>query len=251
MKTYNERRKIKLTYFALMLGLLITTPPVFGDLTKQIDTFSISLKALKLKLVDLAGKIQTVKEKLTVPTKSKDEIFKDLYQACLRENLEALKQMAHLITPEIVNTKDGNSTPLETMVSMKAKNLDNRIAMINILIDKGAPVDTKDKSNRTLLHLIVSSKTNNLITNLAIIELLIKKGANVNAKENIQQDTPLHLACEEPNNEEIIKVLLAHKANPLIKNALNKTPIDIAKASGNPEYIALLISDEEIEKALN
>ncbi|MFH1831845.1 MAG: ankyrin repeat domain-containing protein, partial [bacterium] len=47
------------------------------------------------------------------------------------------------------------------------------------------------------------------------------------------------------------KVLLAHKANPLIKNALNKTPIDIAKASGNPEYIALLISDEEIEKALN
>ncbi|MFH1831844.1 MAG: ankyrin repeat domain-containing protein, partial [bacterium] len=205
------KKKIILgTCLTLMLGLLIKTPLVFGDLNKQIDTFSTSLKTLKLKLVALATTINDVKNKLSKPTKSKEEIFEDLENFC----------------------KSGDFT------SLKAYPLDLVTKNINL---------QKDLTNPPLLHTAILFGTPE--ERLNIVTFLIEHGAHINAVDALGK-TPLHVACKKfgdneltkKQNEEIIKFLIAKKADISIKDMTDKTPLDIAKKANNENYINLLIA---------
>jgi ankyrin repeat protein len=76
---------------------------------------------------------------------------------------------------------------------------------------------------------------------------LIRAGVNVNLK-NLEGVTPLMVAAEV-GNEQAIKILLQHNANPNVKNELGETAYDIAVRRGQNNAAQLLNPNAEIRKA--
>ena len=109
-------------------------------------------------------------------------IFKEtLHKACKKGDIEAVKQ--HLATGADVNAGGvfGTTTPLYLAAGEGHKEI------VELLIAKGANVNTKTDEGSTPLHSATANEHEN------IAELLIEKGADVNAKDN-KGRTALHCA---------------------------------------------------------
>jgi len=76
------------------------------------------------------------------------------------------------------------------------------LAMVKLLIEKGANVATTDSNGVTLLHII--AKTDQV----AIANLLISRGADINAKDKIFGITPLDYA--QGGDKGMIETLEGH-----------------------------------------
>jgi hypothetical protein len=117
-----------------------------------------------------------------------------LWEAAMNGNIEAVTQ--HLAAGADVNAKDDNwgATPLH----FAARNGHKNVA--ELLVVKGAAMNTKDDDGRTPLHMVADIGHN------GIAELLIAKGADVNAKDK-KDFTPLDGAKNKP---EIAALLRKH-----------------------------------------
>lgn len=103
-------------------------------------------------------------------------------------------------------------------------------AVIRWLIRCGADVNETDKNGVTPLHRAVRFRSP------AAVKLLLEKGANPNAVDRKSRSTPLHRAVthtgapttagKSKEITRIIRLLLAHGANPTIRNKMDKTPRD-------------------------
>ncbi|XP_064642459.1 ankyrin repeat domain-containing protein 49-like isoform X2 [Lineus longissimus] len=77
----------------------------------------------------------------------------------------------------------------------------------------------------------------------AVAELLIQNGACINAQTNGHQ-TPLHLAASQPDNKEVLKLLLMNPdLDANLKNDINETPKDICLRSSNLHYLFEIAED--------
>jgi len=80
---------------------------------------------------------------------------------------------------------------------------------------------------------------------LQMVTLLLNSNANVNAvmeagHADDTRQTPLHYAAER-GNFEIVKLLLAHGANPNVRdNYYRATPMEIAQQKGHYDVVDLL-----------
>ncbi len=106
-----------------------------------------------------------------------------------------------------VNTKNRAGVPMV----QRARDL----AMLQLLLKNGADVTVKNKDGNALLGTAVD--------NLALTVFLLSTGANVDIK-NERGNTALHLAVGK-GQYDVVKVLLAHKANPNAKNDVGQTPL--------------------------
>ncbi len=85
--------------------------------------------------------------------------------------------------------------------------------------------------------------------NIPEAEKLLKSGELVN-QTTIGNQTPLHLAAAE-GQDDMVKWLLSHEANPLAQDQNGKTPADFAKSQGHVQTAQLildyiqLVKDEE------
>ena len=115
-----------------------------------------------------------------------------LWEAAMRGNIEAVKQ--HLDAGADVNVKDDNwgATPLH----FAARNGHKDVA--ELLVVKGAAMNTKDDDGRTPLHMVADIGHN------GIAELLIAKGADVNAKDK-KDFTPLDEAKNKPEIADLLR----------------------------------------------
>ena len=115
-----------------------------------------------------------------------------LWEAAMRGNIEAVKQ--HLDAGADVNVKDDNwgATPLH----FAARNGHKDVA--ELLVVKGAAMNTKDDDGRTPLHMVADIGHN------GIAELLIAKGADVNAKDK-KDFTPLDGAKNKPETADLLR----------------------------------------------
>lgn len=86
----------------------------------------------------------------------------------------------------------------------------NKIAIINLLIKKGARPNLQNEEGITPLHLAVQNNK------IAIIKLLIKKGGYPN-KQNKKGVTPLHFAAKNLSLE-AVQTLIDWEANPMISD---------------------------------
>jgi ankyrin repeat protein len=74
-----------------------------------------------------------------------------------------------------------------------------------------------------------------IVGSIEIVKYLLERGANVNI-QNKFGDTALHFAVHH-NRALIIEILLKAHANPIQKNNIMKTPIDIAKEQNKEEFV--------------
>ncbi len=117
------------------------------------------------------------------------------------------------------------TTPLHRAIDAGFKDI------AELLIEKGANVNAKDKWDWPPLHSAVSADLKD------IAELLIEKGADVNAK--IHWDwTPLHSAVYGHN--EIVELLIAKGANVKARDGAGRTPLWYAQDEGHTEIVELL-----------
>lgn len=111
-----------------------------------------------------------------------------------------------------------------------------RTAVVKLLISRGADVNrpnsSKYASRGTPLHFAAEH------ADAEITRLLIQKGALVNTQD-LYGETALHLAAKR-GHVGIIKVLLASKANPNIRDRDHLLPLDLAIQSGEKEAYAML-----------
>lgn len=101
------------------------------------------------------------------------------------------------------------------------------------LLAQGADLNARTPDGDTSLILVGWATTN-----LAFIEWLVENGADVNLANN-NGDTPL-MDAARLGKSRIFQYLLSQGANPSLKNAAGATALDIAKARGRDDIVAIL-----------
>ncbi|CDQ88988.1 unnamed protein product [Oncorhynchus mykiss] len=153
-----------------------------------------------------------------VPVRNSDVDYQ-LLEAAKAGDLDTVKS---LCSPQNVNCRDlegRHSTPLHFAAGY------NRVAVVEYLLHHGADVHAKDKGMFLFLPQHVD-----------IAALLIKYNTCVNATDK-WAFTPLHEAAQKGRTQ-LCALLLAHGADPSMKNQEGQAPLDLATAD---DIRALLI----------
>ena len=130
-----------------------------------------------------------------------------------------------------VNQKDrrGGATPL-----MHAAALGN-VGTLTLLLDKGADVDARSANGATALMWAVSDA--------AKVRVLIERGADVNAvSENGR--SALLLAAMSDQSAAVVRLLLSHKANPLVVDKDQTTVLMAAATGGDTDTITQVLNTD-------
>lgn len=127
-----------------------------------------------------------------------------------------------------------NSTDPEkrlTPLHMAAYN--GHVEVIKLLLEHGATLDARDSEGKTpLLHASTGPYADAL-------KVLIDAGADVNAAETTEAFTPLMMAAGLGQTE-VVKVLLAHKANRDLLDNDGDSALKHAQNSGHVDIVELL-----------
>jgi ankyrin repeat protein len=92
--------------------------------------------------------------------------------------------------------------------------------MIQYLIEKQADLNIKNNSGSSPLHEAARSGS------LAAMDLLLTAGANPNTQD-VQGNSPLHIAIPERVHQEAVETLLSYRADPNIKDEHGDSPLHI------------------------
>ena len=130
-------------------------------------------------------------------------------------------------SPEVVKGKDAaGATALHHAAGY------GPIANLELLIEKGADLNAKNRRRSTPLHWAIHDE--------AKVRLLLSKGAAVNAKQ-AEGRTPLFLAAMLGDSVPGMRLLLGAGADPNLATANGQTPLMNAAFRGNVESVRLLI----------
>ncbi|XP_071179738.1 ankyrin repeat domain-containing protein 50-like [Mytilus edulis] len=120
--------------------------------------------------------------------------------------------------------------------------------IVNILTEMGANVNLEDKNKSTPVMLACSMEDDDTVLPLMetsdgsckpIIEQLLSKGADINSNDDSGWNPFCH-SCETGNSNMVKRLIeFKHNVNQIYHNG--KTPLQMAKKSGNNEIISLLV----------
>ena len=152
-----------------------------------------------------------------------------IYRALTANNLNALTELLNMgADPNIGNNL--KETPLYHCV--ETDNLDG----LMILLNYNANCDIQKSNGMTPLHLATKKNKNNFIA------ALLRHGANPNIKNKLFQQTSLHLAVINKQNEEMFHLFKENKGQIYeIKDKYDKTPFDYAKEANDIAFVNMLI----------
>lgn len=150
----------------------------------------------------------------------------------MRRLFSALLFLSVLSLPLLAG--DERSVGTKFAVAIEDGDLD---AVAYLIEEDGAAVDTPiDYGEHSITPLLKASWDGDL----PIVEYLIKKGANVNARATDTKETPLMNAVTREHTE-VVKALLAAKADVSLRNSFDFNPFTSAVAAGNQEIAGLLL----------
>lgn len=148
-----------------------------------------------------------------------------LYNAVLNQKIEMVEELINLNAD--VNVKDASSvTPLHHAVSCQNDEI------IRILIQKGTLLEAKTIDGLTPLHIAVIDGTEESV------KLLIDSGASMNVT-SMHGETPLHFAAEL-NYLQKVQLLLQNSANVNSADCNGTSPLHLASGKGHDAVVELL-----------
>ena len=151
---------------------------------------------------------------------------RDFLTAASQGNVGRLTELADKVNIDARLSEDG-----ETALHRAASR--GHLKAVALLLDRGASVDAVDGEGVTPLILAsYRGKTE-------VAKLLLERGAGVNAQEKRNGLSSLSHAVGR-GDKDLVSVLLAHGADPLLKSADGRTPLERAEANGASEIVALL-----------
>lgn len=147
---------------------------------------------------------------------------KTVFDIARSGTLDEIKTL-HKQNPDAINAVNENGFSVLILATYRSNN-----EVANFLIQNVKDVDFTCSLGSALMA--ATYKSNNVI-----VQNLLKKGANPNIKDTNGM-TSLMLAAQF-GNVEIIKLLLAHKADKSLLNNEEKSAFEFAVFSGNNEII--------------
>ena len=130
-------------------------------------------------------------------------------------------------------------TPLILAVKY-AKNIKERLAILDLLLKEEVNVNSENSNGDTALLLATDMQ------NVVVFEQLIGIKSVEIEKSNLKGDTPLIIAATH-NNIEIVKKLLAHKANIYAKNKLGHNSVHVACINGSSNVLQAILKEHSLE----
>jgi ankyrin repeat protein len=151
-----------------------------------------------------------------------DEVRRAIYY-------DTLGDVQNLVARSSVDVLDGDArTPL-LVAAMKGS-----LEVVIWLLSKGAKISHQDRNGMTALHFAVQEK------HREVAGYLLEHGAAVDVKD-IHGNTPLWRAAFQARKEyEFVSLLVAHGANPHLKNLAQRSPMDFALQIGDADLVAVL-----------
>jgi ankyrin repeat protein len=150
----------------------------------------------------------------------------DFLSAASQGNVAKLNELVDKVNVDARLSEDG-----ETALHRAASR--GHLTAVALLLDHGAKVDATDGEDVT--PLILASYRGQT----DVVKLLLERGAAVNAREKRNGLSSLSHAVGR-GEKELVRVLLAHGADPLLKDAAGRTALERAEANGASEIVALL-----------
>ncbi|CCX10138.1 Similar to Ankyrin repeat domain-containing protein 50; acc. no. Q9ULJ7 [Pyronema omphalodes CBS 100304] len=106
---------------------------------------------------------------------------------------------------------------------------------VELLLERGAEVDSKDKNGRTPLSFAAKA-----YGSFETVKLLLERGAEVDSK-NKNGRTPLSFAANEYGSLETVQLLLERGAEIDWKDKDGRTPLSYATLNDNTKIVALIL----------
>uniref|UniRef100_H2YS48 Uncharacterized protein n=1 Tax=Ciona savignyi TaxID=51511 RepID=H2YS48_CIOSA len=116
-----------------------------------------------------------------------------------------------------------------------AKN--NHVEVVRTLLMKGAHVDARTKNKLTALHVAVQH------CRPLVVQMLLGFGAPVQMKGGSKRETPLHLAAQIPDGEQVSEMLIKSGADVNSEREDGETAVHMAARSGNLNTFKLLLEE--------
>lgn len=137
---------------------------------------------------------------------------------------------------------------LEKFTDINLKDKDGRTLLIHAilkdnlnavkkLIKNGSDVNIQDKNGWSPLHHSVNQNS------VPITEILINEGANVNSVDNYGNTVIWRAVFSSKGYGDVIKILLANKADPSIKNSSGVSALDLAETIANYNILSFFSKD--------
>jgi ankyrin repeat protein len=149
-----------------------------------------------------------------------------LYRAIDKRDISKVEQMINIGAD--VNYED----PAQVLIPLQYAIFHGNQAIVDLLIRKGANINTKSLHGLTALHISVSEN------NKAVAELLIAAGADININ-NYEGMTPLHFAILL-NRKDIVSLLVNKGAALNVRDKDGRTPLRQAIRRSDKAMITLL-----------
>ena len=105
--------------------------------------------------------------------------------------------------------------------------------VVDLLLEKGADINCRDRSGRTPLFRAVSDG------NKKIARLLLDKGADIDVEDGSAR-TPLFRAVEQ-NDSDMASILLEHGAKTTCQNSYGQSLLSLAVRNGNEDIVCLIL----------
>jgi ankyrin repeat protein len=116
--------------------------------------------------------------------------------------------------------------------------------LVEFFLARGLDVNLRSTTQYTPLHCAANAAFTNEIHYVAVVQLLLDHGADLDARERYNL-TPLHFAAVM-GRPQIIKILLAAKADPQVPDISGKTALDWAIARQHSDCVELLRSARQV-----
>jgi hypothetical protein len=139
-----------------------------------------------------------------------------------------------------INFQSGNPKIFNGATPLLAAAENGHFDTIRFLVEAGGDITIKDPFQQTVLHKLaqINFKAVRDQDIVPILQFFLDRGMNINERD-LQGMTPLTWAVES-DRDGVVEYLLAHGADPSIKDNLRKTALDNAQKKGNPIIIRLL-----------